>query len=42
MEEDELNGMDPFDTPFTVPLIKGDAATIKLLANNKSAENPGL
>ena len=34
MNEDELSDLDPGDAPFTVPLIGGDAAAIKQLANN--------
>ena len=42
MNEDELDDLDPVDTPFTVPLIGGNAAAIKRLANDKSVENLGL
>ena len=42
MNEDELDDLNPVDTPFTVPLIGGDAAAIKRLANDKSVENLGL
>ena len=39
MDEDELNDMNLVVTPFTVPLIKGDAETIKRLASNESIKN---
>ena len=42
MDEGKLNDMNPVVTPITVPVINGDAATIKCLANNKSIENIGL
>ena len=42
MNEVEFDNLDPGDKPFTVPLIGGDAAAIKRLANNESVENLGL
>ena len=42
MDEDELDKLDAADAPFTVPLICGDAATIKRLANDESLTNLGL
>ena len=42
MDEDELDELDTADAPFTVPLIGGDAATIKRLANDESVTNLGL
>ena len=42
MDEDKLDSLDGTDTPFTVPLIGGDAATIKRLANDESVTNLGL
>ena len=42
MGEDELDKLDAADTPCTVPLIGGDAATIKRLANDESVTNLGL
>ena len=42
MDEDELDDLDVADTPFTVPLIDGDAATIQRLANYESVTSLGL
>ena len=42
MNEDELDKLDAVDAPFTVPLIGGDAAAIKQLANDESVTNLGL
>ena len=42
MNKDELDDLDPADTPFTVPLIGGDTAAIKRLANDESVDNLGL
>ena len=42
MDEDELDDLDVADAPFTVPLLGGDAATIKRLANDESVTNLGL
>ena len=42
MDEDELDDLDTVDAPFTVPLIDGDAAAIKRLANNESVTNLDL
>ena len=42
MDEDELNKLDAVDAPFTVPLIDGDVAAIKRLANDESVTNLGL
>ena len=42
MDESELDDMDPVITPFIVPPINGDAATIECLANNESKKNLGL
>ena len=42
MNEDELDDLDPDDTPFTAPLIDGDTAAIKRLTNDESVENLGL
>ena len=42
MKENKLSNLDPGNTPFTVPLIGGDAAAIKRLANDESVENLGL
>ena len=42
MNEDELDDLDPGNIPFTVPLIGGDAAAIKRLANDELVENLGL
>ena len=42
MNKDELDNLDTGDTPFTVPLIGGNAAAIKQLANGESVENLGL
>ena len=42
MDEDELDKLDAADAPFIVPLIGGDSATIKRLANDKSVTNRGL
>ena len=39
MNENELDDLDPGDTPFTVPLIGRNAEAIKQLANNESVEN---
>ena len=41
MNGDGLDDLDPGDTRFTVPLIGGDAAAIKQLANNTSVKNLG-
>ena len=42
MDEEELGNLDVVDAPFTVPLIGGDAATIKRLANDESVTHLGL
>ena len=42
MSKEEFDDLDPGDTPFTVPLIGGDAAAIKQLVNDESVENLGL
>ena len=42
MDDNELDDLDVADAPFTVPLIGGDAATIKRLANDESVTNLGL
>ena len=42
MNNDELDNLDPGDTSFTVPLVGGNAAAIKQLANNTSVDNLGL
>ena len=42
MNEDELDNLDPVNAPFRVPLIGGNAAAIKQLANDESVENLGL
>ena len=34
MDEDELDELDAADTPFTVPLLGGNIAAIKQLAND--------
>ena len=39
MNKDEFDDLDPGDTPFTFPLIGGDATAIKQLANSESVEN---
>ena len=41
MDEAELDELDAVDAPFTVPLISGDVATIKRLANDESVTNLG-
>ena len=42
MGEDKLDDLDVADAPFTVPLIGGDAAAIKQLANDESVTNLGF
>ena len=42
MDDNELDTLDVADTPFTVPLIGGDATTIKRLADDESVTNLGL
>ena len=42
MDEDELDELDAADAPFTVPLIDGDAATMKPLANDEYVTTLGL
>ena len=42
MDEDELDYLDAADAPFTVPLIGGNAAAIKQLANDEFVTNLGL
>ena len=42
MDEDELDDLDTANAPFTVPLIGGNAAAIKRLANDESVTNLGL
>ena len=37
-----LDDLDAADAPFTVPLVGGDATTLKRLANNESTTNIGL
>ena len=39
MNTDKLDNLDPGNTPFTVPLIGGDATAIKQLSANESVEN---
>ena len=38
--EHELDTLDAADTPFAVPLIGGDAATFKRLANDEFRDEP--
>ena len=42
MAEDKLDDLDVADTPFMVPLIGGNTAAIKRLANNESVTNLGF
>ena len=42
MDEGELDDIDPVVTPFTVPVMNGDAAISKRLANYESEKNIGL
>ena len=42
MDEDKLDDLDLVDAPFTVPLIGGNAAEIKRLANDEFVENLGF
>ena len=42
MNEGELDSLDSGNTPYTVPLVDGDAVAIKRLANDESVKNLGL
>ena len=42
MHEDELDNLDPDNTRYTCPIIGGDAAALKQLANDESVEKLGL